>query len=175
MMLDWVTSGAFVAILLLAAGLDVRSGRIPNPLTLGGLMLGLLLRALGGVDALAHGLLGAGLALLLALPFFAVRALGGGDVKLLVVVGAFLGEGRLVGALLLIAILGGLIAVVEAVRRGVIVPVVLNSMDMMKRWATLGHKGTQRSLSSPGAVSIPYGVAIALGAIGWWFWGGNVL
>jgi Flp pilus assembly protein protease CpaA len=55
MMLDWVTSGAFVAILLLAAGLDVRSGRIPNPLTLGGLMLGLLLRALGGVDALAHG------------------------------------------------------------------------------------------------------------------------
>ena len=175
MTLDWITTGAFLAILLVAAGLDVRTGRIPNVLTLGGLISGLLLRAWGGADALAHGLLGAGLALLVALPFFAVRALGGGDVKLLVVVGAFLGEGRLVGALLLIAILGGLIAVGEAVRRGVIVPVVLNSVDMMKRWATLGHKGARRSLSSPGAVSIPYGVAIALGAIAWWFWGGNVL
>src|SRR5687767_196722 len=175
MMLHWITTGAFVAILLVAAGLDIRTNRIPNALTLGGLISGLLLRALGGADALAHGVLGAGLALLVALPFFAVRALGGGDAKLLVVVGAFLGEGRLIGALLLIAVLGGLIGVIEAVRRGVIVPVVLNSLDMMKRWMTLGNKGTQRSLSTPGAVSIPYGVAIALGAIAWWFWGGNVL
>ena len=175
MMLDWITTGVFVAILVVAAYWDVRTSRIPNALTLGGLISGLFLRAFGGFDALAHGLLGAGLALLVALPFFAVRALGGGDTKLLVVVGAFLGEGRLVGAMLLIALLGGVIAVAEAVRRGVIVPVVLNSVDMMKRWATLGHKGSQRSLSSPGAVSIPYGVAIALGAIVWWFWGGNVL
>jgi Flp pilus assembly protein protease CpaA len=72
-------------------------------------------------------------------------------------------------------LLGGLIAVVEAVRRGVIVPVVLNSLDMMKRWATLGNKGVQRSLATPGAVSIPYGVAIALGAMAWWFWGENML
>jgi prepilin peptidase CpaA len=172
---EWITTGAFVAILAIAACLDVRTGRIPNVLTLGGLISGLLLQAFAGIDALAHGVLGAGLALLVALPFFAARALGGGDAKLLVVVGAFMGEGRLVGALLLIAVLGGVIAIIEAVRRGVIVPVVLNSVDMMKRWATFGHKGTQRSLSSPGAVSIPYGVAIALGAIVWWFWGGNVL
>ena len=175
MTLYWITTGVFLTILLVAAGLDIRTNRIPNVLTLGGLISGFLLRAWGGADELAHGVLGAGLALLVALPFFAVRALGGGDTKLLVVVGAFLGEGRLIGALLLIAVLGGLIAVAEAVRRGVIVPVVLNSMDMMKRWLTLGSTGTQRSLSTPGAVSIPYGVAIALGAMVWWFWGGNVL
>ncbi len=175
MMLHWITTGAFVVILVIAACLDVRYGRIPNVLTLAGLSLGLLLRAVGGYDELAHGLLGAGLAFLIVLPFFAVGALGGGDTKLLIVVGAFLGEGRLIGALLLIAVLGGLIAVAEAVRRGVIVPVVLNSLDMMKRWATLGHRGVQRSLATPGAVSIPYGVAIALGAVGWWFWGGTLL
>ncbi len=175
MMLDWITTGAFVAILVIAACSDVRSGRIPNALTLGGLTSGLLFRAFGGFEELAHGLLGAGGAFLIALPFFAVGALGGGDTKLLVVVGAFMGEGRLVGALLLIAVLGGVIAVAEAVRRGVIVPVVLNSLDLIKRWATLGHKGVQRSLASPGAVSIPYGVAIAIGAIAWWFWGGDVL
>ena len=175
MMVDWITTGAFVALLVLAAFWDVRTSRIPNALTLAGLLCGLVLRAFGGVEALAHGLLGAGLALLVALPFFAVRALGGGDTKLLVAVGAFMGEGRLVGAMLLIAVIGGVIAVVEAVRRGVIVPVVLNSVDMLKRWVTLGHKGTQQSLATPGAVSIPYGVAIALGAAVWWFWGGDVL
>jgi Flp pilus assembly protein protease CpaA len=76
MMLDWITTGVFVTILLVAAVLDVRTNRIPNALTLGGLISGLLLRAWGGADALAHGVLGAGLALLVALPFFAVRALG---------------------------------------------------------------------------------------------------
>jgi hypothetical protein len=30
-------------------------------------------------------------------------------------------------------------------------------------------------LNSPGAVAVPYGVAIALGAIVWWFWGGQIL
>ena len=99
MTLDWITTGAFVAILVAAAVLDLRTGRIPNKLTLGGLVAGLLLRAFGGIEPLAHGVLGAGLALLIALPFFAVRALGGGDAKLLIVVGAFMGEGRLVGAL----------------------------------------------------------------------------
>ena len=170
-----LTTAAFLALLCLAGWSDIRTRRIPNLLTLSGLVVGLLLRAVDGYTPLAHGLAGAGLALLIALPFFAGGALGGGDTKLLVAVGAFMGEGRLVGALLLIAVLGGVIAVVESIRRGVILPVVMNSVDILKRWATLGRAGAPRSLATPGAVSIPYGVAIALGAAIWWFWGGNVL
>jgi prepilin peptidase CpaA len=170
-----LTTAAFVALVCLAGWSDIRTRRIPNILTLSGLIMGLVLRAMDGLTPLAHGLAGAGVALLIALPFFAVRALGGGDVKLLVAIGAFMGEGKLVGALLLIAVLGGVIAIVESVRRGVILPVLMNSLDMMKRWATLGRAGAQRSLATPGAVSIPYGVAIALGSVVWWFWGGNVL
>jgi prepilin peptidase CpaA len=170
-----LTTGAFVALVCLAGWSDIRTRRIPNILTLSGLIVALVLRAMDGITPLAHGLAGAGVALLIALPFFAAGALGGGDTKLLVAIGAFMGEGKLVGALLLIAVLGGIIAVVESVRRGVILPVVLNSVDIIKRWATLGRSGAQRSLTSPGAVSIPYGVAIALGALVWWFWGGDVL
>jgi prepilin peptidase CpaA len=170
-----LTTGAFVALVCIAGWSDIRTRRIPNVLTLSGLIVALVLRAVEGVSPLAHGLAGAGVGLLIALPFFAAGALGGGDTKLLVAIGAFMGEGKLVGALLLIAVLGGIIAVVESVRRGVILPVLMNSVDIIKRWATFGRAGVERSLTSPGAVSIPYGVAIALGAMVWWFWGGNVL
>ena len=63
----------------------------------------------------------------------------------------------------------------EAVRRGVILPAVFNAGRMMRYWLTTGRSGEQRTLTSPGAVAVPYGVAIALGAIVWWFWGGQAV
>ncbi len=145
--------------------------RIPNPLTLAMLIAGIALRAWVGIPALVDGLLGAALGLLLALVLFRLGALGGGDGKLLIGVGAFLGGRQFPAALLLIGVLGGLLGVAEAVRRGVILPAVLNAGRMMRYWLTMGRSGEQRSLTSPGAVAVPYGLAIALGALVWWFWG----
>jgi hypothetical protein len=62
--------------------------------------------------------------------------------------------------------------VLVAVRRGVILPAVLSAGGMIRRWLTLGRSGETRTLQSPGAVTVPYGVAIAAGSIVWWFWGG---
>jgi hypothetical protein len=53
----------------------------------------------------------------------------------------------------------------------VIVPVVLNSLNMLKYGLTFGRKGYTRSLASSGAVTIPYGVAIAVGGLLGWFVG----
>jgi prepilin peptidase CpaA len=115
--------------------------------------------------------MGAGLGLVVGVVLFAARALGGGDGKLLVAVGAFLGLSRLPGALLLIGILGGFLGLGEAIRRGVILPSLYNAVSMLKRWITFRRAGEAPTLESPGAVTVPYGVAIALGAIAWWFWG----
>ncbi len=145
--------------------------RIPNPLTLAMLIAGLAVRAWVGTPALVDGLLGAALGLLVGLVLFRLGALGGGDGKLLIGVGAFLGWREFPPALLLIGVLGGLLGVAEAVRRGVILPAVLNAGRMMRYWLTMGRSGEQRSLTSPGAVAVPYGLAIALGALVWWFWG----
>ena len=172
----WVISSAvLVGLVGYAAWTDLRSRRIPNRLTLGILVSGLGLRALDGLGPLAEGLLGAGLGLAIAVVLFGLGAVGGGDGKLLIGVGAFLGHERFVGALLLIAVLGGLLGLAEALRRGVILPAALNAAGMVRRWLTLGRSGVVRTVDSPGAVTVPYGVAIALGTVVWWFWGGQIV
>ena len=163
---------AFVAVMVAAGFMDLRSRRIPNWLTFGGLGAALVLRAFAGSDPLLDGLAGAGLGFLTGLLLFALRALGGGDGKLLITTGAFFGLKPFVGALLAIGILGGLLGIAEAIRRGVILPSLYNAGNMIKRGVTLGRAGREtQTLESPGAVKVPYGVAIAAGAILWWFLG----
>jgi prepilin peptidase CpaA len=171
-LLGLVTTIAFTALVGYAGWIDLRTRRIPNWLTLGILVVALVLKLFGGLGLLASGAIGAALGLALAVVLFGLGAVGGGDGKLLIGVGAFLGHERFVGALLLIAVLGGLLGVLEAVRRGVILPAVLGAGAMIRRWLTLGRSGETRTLQSPGAVTVPYGVAIAAGSIVWWFLGG---
>ncbi len=135
----------------------------------GGLAAALALRALPGPDPVLPGLAGAGIALAFGLPLFALRGLGGGDVKLLAAVGAFLGPGRLITALLAAGVAGGVLAVAVALRRGVLLPALLGTGGLLRRWATLGRAGERRTLASPGAITVPYGVAIAVGAVVGWF------
>ncbi len=171
---DWVgtvNTVAFVLLAAIAAIVDGKTRRIPNMLTVSGLLVALGLRVAMGPGALVQGLGGAGLAALLSLPLFAVGALGGGDGKLLIAIGGFMGPQRFAGACLIIALVGGALGVLDAYRRGILVPVVLNSIDLMKHWLTLGRRGRRVGLSSPGAVTVPYGVAIAVGSVAWWFWG----
>lgn len=171
---DWVgvgNTGAFVVLMVAAVWWDMKTRRLPNWLTVTGLLVALLLRVAMGWDSLVGGLSGAGLAALISLPFFAVGALGGGDGKLLIAVGGFMGPGRLAGALLLIAVVGGALAVLDAYRRGILLPVWHNSVDLITHWVSLGRRGRRLGLASPGAVTVPYGVAIAAGSLAWWFWG----
>jgi prepilin peptidase CpaA len=166
-----LTTVAFVATVVAAAIWDLRRRRIPNELTFGGVALGLMLRAPEGLVPLGEGLLGVGLALAIAVPLFALGGLGGGDAKLLAAVGAFMGPSRLAGALLLIALVGGVLATLWAARRGVVIPAMLNTLSIMKAWARGQRAPAHLTVASAGVVTIPYGVAIALGATVWWFWG----
>ena len=160
---------ALVALLLVATVFDLRSRRIPNALTASGFVIAIALRFVAGPGAGIDGLTGALLAFVLCLPFFVLGVLGGGDAKLLMAVGAFMGPRDLLMAMLLIASIGGIIGAVDAARRGILLPVLYNCGDILKSWATLGRRGSNRSLAAADAHAIPYGVAIALGALIWWF------
>ena len=166
-----LASLVFVALLLAAAWSDVRNRRIPNLLTVTGLGAALALRLLVGPAAAIEGLVGALLAFVVVLPFFVLGGMGGGDTKLLMMIGAFMGPRNFLWAAVLIAIIGGMMAVVDAGRRGALLPVLFNCGQIMKHWATFGRRGANRSLASTGAMTIPYGVAIATGALLWWFAG----
>ena len=167
-----VTTVAFAAVMALAALLDLTSRRIPNALTVTAVALGLLLRVPLGLHAVIAGILGIGLALVLTTPLFLAGALGGGDAKLLAAVGAFMGPGRLIGACLLIALLGGIVALLDAARRGALLRVLLNTFHIVVGWLSPVRSGVPISISSPTAMTVPYGVPIAVGALAWWLWGG---
>lgn len=167
-----VTTLIFVVLMVVAAVLDLRSRRIPNVVTVAGIVAGLALRVPLGLDAVGSGLLGVGLGLLLAVPAFALGALGGGDVKLLAGVGAFMGPRQLVGACLLIALLGGVVALVESIRKGALRELLLNVYYMVMRLLSTERRQLAPTLTSPSVMTIPYAVPIAVGALAWWFWGG---
>jgi prepilin peptidase CpaA len=176
--MSWIPTVAFVAVMLLAMFMDVRTHRIPNKLTLVGLVLGLLIQVFAGPSAILSGLAGAGVALGFGLLLFALGGMGGGDAKLFAVVGAFMGLKGFFLAMLATAIVGGLLALIIALKRGVFWAVLLGMKDAALRLVTLGRRGEKVTIDSPGAVTIPYGAAIALGSIAAWFTlqtGGSVL
>jgi prepilin peptidase CpaA len=99
---------------------------------------------------------------------YAVGAVGGGDVKLLVAVGAFLGLGEVGGGLAAVAVAGAGFALVTVARRGLLPLLLINTFDLLKSWRTLG-RGRASTLDTPGVLTIPYGVPIAVGTLFWWF------
>ena len=108
-----------MGLLLLAASIDMRWRRIPNWLT-GGLILGGMVRgaAIGGAAGLGHaaaGVLGGAAA---PLVLFILGALGGGDVKLLAGVGAWLGPLPAFSVFVVQAVIGLVIILVQAASAG---------------------------------------------------------
>lgn len=170
-----IASAALTALLCVSVWFDVRSRRIPNLLTVAGLGAALVLRGWLGVSALVEGVEGAGVGLALALVPFALGMLGGGDVKLLAAVGGFMGPTRFIGAFLAIALVGGVLALLEALRRRAGRDVMSRSLAVVKNLALFGRVGYRPTLESEDAMTVPYAVAIAVGSLGWWVASGGAL
>ncbi len=168
-----VAASVLLVLLMLGASwTDLRSRRIPNWLTMSGIVAGLVVRGWMGPGPVLSGLLGVALALLLALPFFVAGVLGGGDAKLLMAVGAFMGPADLASASLVIGMTGGVVALVEAIRRGVLLPTLRSCGALIRSWVTLGQRPAGRTVTGGERLTVPYGVAIAAGSLLWWFAGG---
>lgn len=111
---------AFLTGLLLAAvWTDVRIHKIRNWATLGGSLLALLLQGmLHGWDGVLAALAGLAVGYAAFLPGYFLGAVGAGDVKLMGMVGAFLGPAGGLTAVVGTMLLGGLIALVLVLLRG---------------------------------------------------------
>jgi len=95
----------------LAAAWDFSQRRIPNVLIVVGLLSGLTLQAqTGGLPGLGLSSVGIAAALAVMIVPFSLRVMGGGDVKLMMVCGAFLGWRGFVEVLLISSVLNGLLA-----------------------------------------------------------------
>jgi Flp pilus assembly protein protease CpaA len=100
------------ALVGIAAVWDVASRRIPNALVLTGLLLGLTLEAQsGGLAGLGFSFFGGLTALAVLIVPFALRRLGGGDVKLAMMCGVFLGWRGALHVVLIGAVVHAVLAV----------------------------------------------------------------
>jgi prepilin peptidase CpaA len=160
---------AAAVLLAVAAGwTDYRSRRIPNWLTVPGLAVGLGLNvAVGGWSGLRVSLLGAGLGLLLLLPFVLLRSLGGGDWKLAGAVGAFVGCSRLVNLLLVSVFVAGLMAAALVIYKHRVRQTLRNMGHLIASLVMFRMPGTEVSLDNPESLKVPYGVALALTVVGY--------
>src|SRR5262245_7719465 len=94
-----------------AAVIDLRTRRVPNPLTASFAAVGMALAATGfGRVSVLSALVGGLVGLLFMLPGHLYGATGAGDVKLFAAAGTLLGPEAVVTAFLATAISGGLLA-----------------------------------------------------------------
>jgi prepilin peptidase CpaA len=149
-------SDLLYALALSVAGLalltDVRYRRIPNWLTGSALLIGLIANlVIGGLQGGLMSLAGVGLGLAVLLPFYVLRTMGAGDVKLLAAFGALLGPQMLIGIAVYGSIVGGIQALIILRRLGR-VSLTLHQMLVM------------RTLPSRSGAKAPYAVALSAGA-----------
>lgn len=156
-----ILAGA-VLLSLIAGWTDLRGRRIPNWLTVPGLLLGVAANSvLGGWSGLKTSLLGAALGLVLLLPFVLLRSLGAGDWKLAGSLGAFVGPSLLVNVLLGSIFVAGLMAVGLVIYKGRIRQTLRNMGHILLSLVTFRLPGSQVSLDNPESLKVPYGVALA--------------
>lgn len=169
--------GLAVALAVAAGVTDWRSRRIPNWLTVPGLLVGIAANtAFGGLTGLKSSLLGAGLGLLLLLPFVFLRSLGAGDWKLAGALGAFVGWEALLDILIVSVFVAGIMALGLVIYKRRLMETLRNIGRLLASMLTFHMPGTEVSLDNPQSLKIPYGVALALttvlyGILNWRMWG----
>jgi prepilin peptidase CpaA len=159
-----------VVLLLLvsiAAINDLATRRIPNRLLLVGLASALILHLVSAAPgvALLSALGGMGIGMAMFLPFYLVRGMAAGDVKLMAVIGFFSGPGETFSIAVLTWCLGGLMALfLIFLRRGRLRLALANIGNILSGVLTSGTRmETLEKQQSAGAM--PYGLAMALATI----------
>ena len=118
--------------------------------------------AAAGWGGLKTSVLGAGLGLLLLLPFVLLRSLGAGDWKLAGALGAFVGPGMLVNLLLGSIFVAGIMAAALVIYKRRVRQTLRNMGHLLVSLVTFRLPGSEVSLDNPQSLKVPYGVALAV-------------
>lgn len=154
-----------MALLCVAAWFDIKSRRVPNWLVLAGLVASLGIQFLQGGGSVSTWGLGLLTGFGLFLPLYMVRAMGAGDVKLMAMVGSFVGPAAALGVVLTTLVAGGVLAIAVALWNGVLQHAMANVRLVMTQtiFKTLHGGGMQIDAPPTSAGNLPYAVAIASG------------
>lgn len=186
----WQAMGltALALLVLTALVFDLRQRRIPNTLVLLALGAGLCINLIGpqtwlsgtglfssypGALGSKGALLGALTGLAFFLPFYLLRAMGAGDVKLMAGIGSFVGPATAIDVALFILVTGGVLAVMRMVWVRKTQLVLFNVVTALGQLAPGSVARFDPATQS--ADRIPYALAMAGGllAYGAWIFSGH--
>lgn len=158
------------AAFVLAAGgavFDVFTRRIPNELTYGGILAGMVFWVLmSGWRGLGDAALGMLVAGGIFLVFYLLGAMGAGDVKLMAAVGSIAGPRKSLEAVFACAIAGGLMAIGYMLYHHRVRGTLANVGRLLHFHLRFGARShPEINLSNPNAIRMPYGIAIAAGSL----------
>ena len=173
-----------MVLLAAAVAFDLGARRIPNKLILIGLSAALVWHLIGpdgrwtfdpvqpGAVGLGGLLLGACALLLFFLPFYVLRVMGAGDVKLMAMVGAFFGARadawvQLPGGALTVLLAGGVLSLVRMLMLPNRRVAMGNLRQILFSYAARagGHPGPRFDPQTDSADRMPYAIAIAAGTL----------
>ncbi len=162
-----VPSLAVLTVGVIACVTDVRSRRIPNVLTFAAAGAGIVFHSLtAGWGGLQLSVTGWGTGVLLFLPFFLLKGMGAGDVKLLAALGAWLGPMQTVWLALFTSISGGVLALVVASVRGYLGTVFRNLGQMLLFWYVAGPRPVpEQTLDQSKSPRLAYAIPILVGTV----------
>ena len=143
----------FGAALIVVTFIDLQYRLIPDVITLPGIALGviatLFLQQISFLDSIIGAALGGGFLFLVAIGYYFLtkkEGMGGGDIKLLAMIGAFLGWKSLFLTVFISSALGSIVGVILMIK-----------------------KGKDRKYA------VPFGPFLAIGALIYLFWGNSMM
>ena len=172
-----------LVLLLIVVRQDVLHSRIPNKIVFIGVVVGVVLNGLlhsgwgfnsiipGGLGWLA-ALQGLGVGMIALLPLYWLRAMAAGDVKLMAMVGAFLGQNDVLGALLATFVAGGLMALAVVLWTTQMVNLLQNiKLILLGSMVKISVGKLPMMDDLPVSVGkLPYAVAITVGTFAYLIW-----
>ena len=160
-----VNIGLLVPLAIIIGYYDVRYRRIPNAFVLAALAAGLAMNGIfSGLPGVAASLGGCALAFVLMFILHIFGAMGAGDVKLFAAIGAVTGAQLVVPTFLVVALTGGLLAVVSIIRAGTVMTTLHRVLQIFVGMLP-GWQMPKFAVPADRTHTIPYGVAITLGSI----------
>lgn len=178
-MLKVIENSLLIVLITSSAYFDLVSKRIPNYLTITGIILGIIINIYSyGLQGFGFGLYGAFIGLLILLIPFILGGMGGGDVKLMAAIGALKGWRFVLLTTVYSGLVGGIIIIIVLIKQKKLLITLKRVLAIMLKplmfvfTLTFENKKLKQfnnwlldSQINWEKRYIPYGVAIGIGAI----------